>query len=97
MLMGGHSHGHAALANLSDQQQRDDLSRCAELLRSHLHPQSWWPFCYPYGKPATFNELTRRELQRQGFCCAFATEVGTNEPRRELFAIRRIDPKDVQP
>ncbi|MEP7340251.1 MAG: polysaccharide deacetylase family protein [Acidobacteriota bacterium] len=95
MLIGGHSHRHQALATMTDDAQADDLNLCRQLMRQNLSAQKWWPFTYPYGKRHTFNQTTARELQRLGFACAFATEVGATAPGNDLFAIRRIDCKDV--
>jgi len=95
MLIGGHSHRHQALATMTDEAQVDDLNQCHQLLRQHLNAQPWWPFTYPYGKRHTFNQTTVRQLQRLGFACSFATEVGAAAPGEDVFAIRRMDCKDV--
>jgi peptidoglycan/xylan/chitin deacetylase (PgdA/CDA1 family) len=95
MLIGGHTHRHLALSSLSDKEQLDDLTTCTRLLKGRLRPQSLWPFTYPYGKRDSFNEQTVSTLRALGYCCAFATEVGDNEPGQSRFEIRRIDPKDV--
>lgn len=95
MILGGHTHAHQALATLSDEEQNRDLARCMKLLQANLAPQAAWPFCYPYGKPNSFNDTTKTTLRQLGFACSFSTIVGDNEPGEDLFAIRRIDPKDV--
>lgn len=95
MALGGHSHRHQALATMTDEAQLDDLSTCRRWMGQELRAQRWWPFSYPYGKRHTFNSTTTRQLQRLGFDCAFATEVGASSPGDDLFAVRRIDCKDV--
>ena len=96
MVIGGHAHQHnVALSALNDNAQRQDLERCASLLRSRLKPQTLWPFAYPWGKPDTFTPATVELLQRLGFCCAFTTVVGTDESGADCFRLRRLDPKDV--
>ena len=95
MLIGGHTHDHAALSTLSDAQQWDDLLACRDLLHSRLSPQALWPFTYPYGKRASFTPHTVESLRKLGFACSFATEVGDNLPGQDIFEIKRIDPKDV--
>ncbi len=95
MVMGGHSHRHDALANLTDQQQLDDLTRCARLLRERLSPQAAWPFSFPYGKRTTFNSHTLATLHQLEFCAALVTEVGHNTSGQDPFAIQRVDPKDI--
>jgi peptidoglycan/xylan/chitin deacetylase (PgdA/CDA1 family) len=95
MLMGGHSHNHAALATLDDETQQADLERCAQLLHSRLCPQAMWPFSYPYGQSHTFNSVTVETIRDLGFACSFATAVGPNEAGQDIYSIRRIDPKDA--
>ncbi len=95
MLMGGHTHQHLALSSLSDADQLDDLTTCTRWLKTRLNPQALWPFTYPYGKRNSFTPDTVATLQSLDYACAFATEVGDNEPGQDSFVIRRIDPKDV--
>ncbi|MCP9496608.1 MAG: polysaccharide deacetylase family protein [Pyrinomonadaceae bacterium MAG19_C2-C3] len=95
MMLGGHSHSHAALATLDEPAQRDDLERCRRIIDERLMPQTLLPFSYPYGKRVTaFNDSTIEDVRRLGFDCAFATEVGANHTGGDLFAIRRVDTKD---
>jgi peptidoglycan/xylan/chitin deacetylase (PgdA/CDA1 family) len=96
MTLGGHSHRHLSLATLTDEGQGEDLNSCHDLLMENLLPQSLRPFSYPYGKRSSFNQVTVEQLDQIGFSCSFATEVGTNRPGADLFAINRIDCKDVQ-
>jgi peptidoglycan/xylan/chitin deacetylase (PgdA/CDA1 family) len=95
MTLGGHSHRHSPLATLTDEGQAKDLNSCYRLLMENLLPQRLWPFSYPYGKRPSFNQATAQQLNRMGFSCSFATEVGTNSPGADLFAIRRIDCKEA--
>jgi peptidoglycan/xylan/chitin deacetylase (PgdA/CDA1 family) len=97
MLLGGHTHSHQALATLSDEQQIEDLTQCYDQLQRNLTPQALWPFCYPYGKPNTFNAQSRKVLQELGFACSFSTIVGDNSVDEDRYAIHRVDPKDVLP
>lgn len=96
MLIGGHTHSHVALSTMGDPQQQADLHKCSELLHKRLKPQALWPFSYPYGQAHSFNEVTVQTLQDLNFACGFVTEVGSNEVSRDLYRIRRIDPKDVK-
>jgi peptidoglycan/xylan/chitin deacetylase (PgdA/CDA1 family) len=96
MTLGGHSHRHLSLATLTDEARAEDLKSCYGLLMENLLPQSLWPFSYPYGKQSSFNQVTVQQLNQIGFSCSFATEVGTNRPGADLFAINRIDCNDVQ-
>lgn len=95
MVLGGHSHQHQPLATLSADALAWDVRTCQQLVYANLHPQASWPFSYPYGKTATFNAPTVTHLRTVGVTCAFCTEVGSNAPGSDLFAIRRIDCKDA--
>jgi peptidoglycan/xylan/chitin deacetylase (PgdA/CDA1 family) len=96
MVIGGHSHQHQSLALMSQEDQKADLERCAQLLRARLAEQEHWPFSYPFGKMNTFTQETIKLLQQVGFECAFASEVGSTLVGYDRFARRRIDPKDVK-
>lgn len=97
MLIGGHSHRHQPLAHLRRLELRLDLERCRCLLDKHLYPQMDWPFSYPYGKGDSYSERTVNELKLLEFDCSFSTEVGSNVPSCDLFALRRIDCKLAPP
>ena len=93
MVMGAHTHRHAALDRLEPDDVRADLGVCAHLLRSHLGPQRLWPFSYPYGHVSAVAVQTLRDLE---FDCAFTTEVGHNDVHQDRYRLRRIDPKDLR-
>ena len=95
MVVGSHSHNHTALSLLSDDRQREDLKTCTDLLHRRLRPQPRWPFSYPYGKKDTYNDLTVYAIRELGYCCSFGTESGVNHVGQDLFALRRVDTKDV--
>jgi peptidoglycan/xylan/chitin deacetylase (PgdA/CDA1 family) len=95
MVLGGHSHRHQPLAPLSSADLAWDVRTCQQLVQANLRPQVDWPFSYPYGKTDTFNTQTIAHLRALGVTCAFCTEVGSNAPGSNLFAIRRIDCKDA--
>jgi peptidoglycan/xylan/chitin deacetylase (PgdA/CDA1 family) len=96
MIIGGHSHEHQSLAMMPQEDQKADLERCGQLLRTNLANQKQWPFSYPFGKINTFTQKTIRMLQQAGFDCAFASEVGSNLAGSDRFTLQRIDPKDVR-
>jgi peptidoglycan/xylan/chitin deacetylase (PgdA/CDA1 family) len=96
MVIGGHSHTHAALGTLDADRQRDEVATCAGLLRWHLRPQAFWPFSYPYGKPGAYNESTVDALRAVDFSTAFTTTVGTNAVGQNRYGLLRVDTKDVR-
>jgi peptidoglycan/xylan/chitin deacetylase (PgdA/CDA1 family) len=95
MIIGGHSHQHESLASLSDKELCSDLITCWRRLVDYLLPQSFWPFCYPYGTKDSFDDRTIAILKQLGFACSFCTESGTNLPGMDSFALRRMDCNDA--
>jgi peptidoglycan/xylan/chitin deacetylase (PgdA/CDA1 family) len=95
MLLGGHTHEHRPLATLGDEELKRDLARCRELMRKNLDTQDCWPFSYPYGKADSFDNRVIRILGELGFQCSLCTEKGMNVPGTDLFAIRRVDCKEI--
>jgi peptidoglycan/xylan/chitin deacetylase (PgdA/CDA1 family) len=95
MLIGGHSHQHRPLATLSAEELHWDLHTCQRLLGDHVRPQALWPFCYPYGKTDSFNAAAMSQLEQLQFTCAFSSDVGTNRPGINIFALHRLDCKDA--
>jgi peptidoglycan/xylan/chitin deacetylase (PgdA/CDA1 family) len=96
MIVGGHTHTHAALSRLRPEEQAHELHVSTSLLRERLEPQTVWPFSYPYGKDDSFDAGTVEHLQQLGYSCAFTTVPGRNSsPAPDVFRIRRIDPKEV--
>jgi peptidoglycan/xylan/chitin deacetylase (PgdA/CDA1 family) len=93
MTIGGHTHLHKPLANLSARELNLDLETCSRLLHQNLAPQSVWSFSYPYGKKESFHIRAVRKLQQLGFRCAFSTEVADNRRGSDRFTIGRTDCK----
>jgi peptidoglycan/xylan/chitin deacetylase (PgdA/CDA1 family) len=93
MTMGGHTHQHKPLANLSPRELDYDLETCNRLLRQNLAGQAVWPFSYPFGKKDSFHLRAVRKLQQLGFRCAFSTEVSDNHRGSDRFMIGRTDCK----
>jgi peptidoglycan/xylan/chitin deacetylase (PgdA/CDA1 family) len=93
MTIGGHTHQHKPLANLSTNELMWDLETCHRLLLRNLTPQAVWPFSYPYGKRDSFHIRAVRKLQQLGFRCAFSTESGDNRRGCDQFAAGRTDCK----
>lgn len=95
MSLGGHTHEHRPLATLGDEELRCDLTTCRQLMDRNLDAQDHWPFSYPYGKADSFDERVVRILAELGYDCSLCTEKGMNVPGTDLFAIRRVDCKDI--
>ena len=95
MIMGGHTHEHRPLATLRYSELSGDLTRNWELIQKNLNPQATWPFSYPYGKADSFNRNTVEILRQLGYRISLCTEPGNNLPGIDLFALRRVDCKDI--
>jgi peptidoglycan/xylan/chitin deacetylase (PgdA/CDA1 family) len=93
MALGGHTHQHKPLANLSSRELAWDLSTCQRLMSRNLMPQGVWPFSYPYGKRDSFHIRAMRKLQELNFHCAFSTETADNRRGADVFTIGRTDCK----
>ncbi len=95
MIIGGHTHEHRPLATLRYPELFRDLSRNWDLIQKNLGPQAIWPFSYPYGKADSFNRNTVEILRQLGYRISLCTEPGNNLPGIDLFAVRRVDCKDI--
>ncbi len=93
MSIGGHTHQHKPLANLSPRELSWDLETCHRLLHQHLGPQAVWGFSYPYGKKDSFHIRAVRKLQQLNFRCAFSTEVADSRRGSDPYTIGRTDCK----
>ena len=95
MIIGGHTHEHRPLATLRYPELFRDLTRNWELIQKNLETQAIWPFSYPYGKADSFNRNTVEILRQLGYRISLCTEPGNNLPGIDLFAVRRVDCKDI--
>lgn len=93
MSIGGHSHQHRALSNLTPSELTADLETCHKLLHQKLLPQPVWSFSYPYGRKDTFHLRAVRKLQELNFRCAFSTEASDNRRGADEFIVGRTDCK----
>ena len=91
MAIGGHTHQHRALANLTSIELTWDLETCHKLLHQKLLPQPVWAFAYPYGKKDSFHLRAVRKLQELNFHCAFSTEASDNRRGADKFTVGRTD------
>lgn len=81
-----HSHTHPHLNNCSDEAARKDI-RSSKILLEELLGKPVQAFCYPYGEcSVTVKQIVRSE----GFTCAFASDSGPRDFRKDPFEIRRI-------
>jgi peptidoglycan/xylan/chitin deacetylase (PgdA/CDA1 family) len=95
MIIGGHTHDHRPLATLRYAELYQDLSKNWDLIQKNLEPQELWPFSYPYGKADSFNRNVVEILRQLVYRFSLCTEPGNNLPGMDLFAVRRVDCKDI--
>lgn len=91
MALGGHSHQHKPLANLSTRELIWDLDTCHRLMMQNLLPQAVWSFSYPYGNRDSFHIRAMRKLQELGYHCAFSSESGDSRRGADVYTICRTD------
>ncbi|MDB5173062.1 MAG: hypothetical protein JWN51_1835 [Phycisphaerales bacterium] len=79
MGVGGHTVNHPILANLSRDQQCEEIAGCARRIREETgHPMRW--LSYPRGKPGTFDAHIRECLADEKVDLAFSAYGGLNRP-----------------
>jgi peptidoglycan/xylan/chitin deacetylase (PgdA/CDA1 family) len=86
---GSHTHTHPILSRCSESSQREELRLSRDILLDHFGKAEL--FAYPNGTEADFTEDTKVILRELGFRGAVSTIRGLNSPRRDLFALRRIN------
>ena len=85
--IGGHTHTHPSLGQVSDEQLRVELRTCMQFLDEKLGKQDR-DFCFPNGQPNDYNEKVKKFTKSVGFkssVTAFYDELGTHD----LFEMRR--------
>ncbi|GAA2262278.1 hypothetical protein GCM10010145_28920 [Streptomyces ruber] len=84
--IGGHSHTHPQLDQLSDEALDSELLRCAEIVSDELgtRPVS---FAYPYGYSS---RRVRRAVRAAGFAQALAVGNGLARRRQGPYALQRV-------
>lgn len=92
-IVASHGVSHRVMSSLSETCQKAELKRSFdELDMAHL-PEREWLFCYPYGGPATYDDITKRCLLACRYRFAFAVDprpIGPDDIRVQ-FALPRFD------
>jgi peptidoglycan/xylan/chitin deacetylase (PgdA/CDA1 family) len=90
MEIGGHTFSHPILSQISEEAQRQELSRSKERLESETKKECRF-MAYPVGGPSAFDSATKRLAQEAGYRAAFSFFGGFNRPSHaDLFDIRRV-------
>lgn len=77
LVVAPHTHTHAMMARLTVDQMWSESTISREQIRKHLG-KDYPVFCYPNGRPGTFDLATRRVLRDNGYTVAFTSLWGVN-------------------
>lgn len=91
MTIGSHTITHRRLDTLSEAEQRHELKDSKEQLEAVLG-KSVISLSYPYG---SYNDSTLEIIQDLGYSIALGTDVGVNEGKLSLFALKRLNANDI--
>jgi peptidoglycan/xylan/chitin deacetylase (PgdA/CDA1 family) len=94
--IGIHTHSHPILSRLSETHQRQELSRAAQFFREHLGLRDIH-VAYPYGRPGTWNHLTKKLMKGLGFTggLTMARRVCKPQDLSARWEIPRLDVRDA--
>src|SRR5262249_7436196 len=84
--IGSHTLTHPLLTALSDERLREEVGQSRDRIQSKLG-RKVDTFCYPDGD---YDLRTQCEVARAGYQCAVSTDVGLNNGRNDLLALRRV-------
>jgi peptidoglycan/xylan/chitin deacetylase (PgdA/CDA1 family) len=83
--IGSHADRHEDLTRRKPAELRAALARSLETLRTELG-EAEYSLAYPYG---AYNPDVCAAARRAGFIAAFTTDAGLNDPKSDLYALRR--------
>jgi peptidoglycan/xylan/chitin deacetylase (PgdA/CDA1 family) len=86
--IGGHTRNHPTLSRLDAAALHDEVVGNALDLASELGLRQI-PFAYPYGGPDHVDANVEQMVREAGFCAAFTTIPGDNEPGTDRFKFHR--------
>ena len=91
MVVGGHTHCHGMLGNLTVEQQREDIETCLRHLSARL-PEPVDVFAFPFGN---YNQDTLTILRDNEISISFTTYTQAQINRIRPFEIGRVDAAEV--
>jgi peptidoglycan/xylan/chitin deacetylase (PgdA/CDA1 family) len=87
--LGAHSHTHAILSSMSDEELEIEIAACQDRIRSATGRAVRW-FAYPNGRMRDFDDRSRAALLRHGFDTAFTTVPGVTGKGADWMALPRF-------
>jgi peptidoglycan/xylan/chitin deacetylase (PgdA/CDA1 family) len=91
MEIGGHTHTHAYLPNLSYKEQLKEIKKAVDFLNGFLN-KGIRTYAYPFG---AFNENTIKILKNLYLKYSFTTKNSSNNRNIQPFQLLRIDTKNL--
>ncbi len=94
--IGIHTHSHPILSRLAEADQRYELSTAAQFFRENLGPSAIH-VAYPYGRPGTWNHLSKKLMKDLGFIGGVTMGRGVAKPQdlSARWEIPRFDVRDL--
>lgn len=87
--VGAHTMTHPRLSQLSESEQREEITRCKEVLETELE-QAVKAFAYPYGSAMDYTPVSEGLVREAGYAFAVSNRFGPHGPGAGPWAIRRI-------
>ena len=88
-----HSHSHACLSLLDENELKRDFESSINFIASLRGDVRL--FAYPFGKSESFNLRVQEMLRRYGICLAFSSEPRGDKQTVDPLALPRLDPRDL--
>lgn len=88
-----HSHTHACLSLLDENELKRDIASSIDFVTSVGGDTRM--FAYPFGKPESFNIRVKEVLRDFGVRLAFSSEPRAGRQSVDLLALPRLDPRDL--
>jgi peptidoglycan/xylan/chitin deacetylase (PgdA/CDA1 family) len=90
MEVGSHSHSHAILSHLSEEEQFEELSQSRTIIERELG-EPVFAVAYPVGGTMTYTTATQRLVARCGYQIGFSFDSGFNcDLKSRRYDLRRI-------
>ena len=91
LYFGSHTVTHPILSRTPCDEIRKELYESKNTIEENLCSPVR-TFAYPVGRREDFNDNVKNLLKEVGYICALTMIFGTNEPRQDLFSLRRGQP-----
>lgn len=87
--VGGHTMSHPRLAQLTENQQREEIAGSKRELEEKLGI-GVEAFAYPFGSALDYTDASRDIVRESGYAFAVSNRFGVNTARSDRWALRRI-------